>query len=217
MSSPAGTPASARLVGGLRRLAATAPGDAPAAPPAAPRDGESCDLCGTALRAGHRHMLQLEERRIECTCESCWALRSGDPGYRPVGTRTAWLPELDLSDEAWAGFGIPIGLTFIMRSSTVGGVVALYPSPAGATESEIDPSAWEALESTNPILGSLEADSEGLIINRLPDAPQYAIAPIDRCYMLVGLIKVHWEGLSGGDKLESELVGFFDELREAGA
>ena len=50
-----------------------------------------------------------------------------------------WLPDLDMSpDERWAGFGIPIGLAFFMRTTVAGGVVALYPSPAGATESELD-------------------------------------------------------------------------------
>ena len=43
-----------------------------------------------------------------------------------------------LSDEAWASFGIPIGLAFFIDSSATGGIVALYPSPAGATESELE-------------------------------------------------------------------------------
>ena len=34
--------------------------------------------------------------------------------------------------------GLPIGLAFMIRSSVSGGIVALYPSPAGATESELD-------------------------------------------------------------------------------
>ena len=37
-----------------------------------------------------------------------------------------------MSDERWAGFDIPIGLAFFMRSTDAGGVVAMYPSPAGA-------------------------------------------------------------------------------------
>ena len=43
-----------------------------------------------------------------------------------------------MPDEVWVAFQIPIGLAFLMRSSVTGGVVALYPSPAGATESELD-------------------------------------------------------------------------------
>jgi hypothetical protein len=43
-----------------------------------------------------------------------------------------------MADEIWSSFQIPIGLAFLMRSSVSGGVVALYPSPVGATESELD-------------------------------------------------------------------------------
>lgn len=202
------------MVGGLRRLASK-PAGAPAPVAGGPeRDGERCDLCGTTIPADHRHLLQLEERRIDCSCESCWAMRSGDLEYRPVGTRTAWLPDLELSAERWASFGIPIGLAFFMRSSVAGGMVGLYPSPAGATECELDLSAWDALRADNPVLESLEADAEGLIVNRLSSPPQHAIAPIDECYRMVGLVKASWEGISGGSGLERALEGFFEELRE---
>jgi hypothetical protein len=49
-------------------------------------------------------------------------------------------------------FQIPIGLAFLLRSSVSGGVVALYPSPVGATESELELTAWDALCAANPIL-----------------------------------------------------------------
>lgn len=213
----------AGAVGGLRRLSrppsGTRPGaQAPEGPAQPPRgDGERCDLCGTSLPEDHRHLLQLEERRIDCSCEPCWAMRSGDNEYRPVGTRTAWLPDLQLTDERWASFGIPIGLAFFMRSSTAKKVVALYPSPAGATESELDLESWDALVLANPVLSSLEADGEGLIVNRLADPPQFAIAPIDQCYGLVGLVKASWEGISGGVGLERAIASYFDGLRERAA
>jgi len=66
------------------------------------------------------------------------------------------------------------------------------------------------------VLEDLEADSEALIVNRLSDPPAYAIAPIDSCYALVGLVKMHWRGISGGPEVEKAVSGFFDELR-AGA
>ena len=206
----------AGMVGGLRRLASTRPappgGGAPSEPPPR-RDGERCDLCGTTIPPDHRHLIQLQERRIDCSCESCWAMRSGDPEYRPVGTRVAWLPDLHMPDERWASFAIPIGLTFFMRSSVAESVVALYPSPAGATESQLDLAAWDALCEDNPELNALEADSEGLIVNRMADPHQYAIAPIDDCYRLVGTVKANWEGISGGTGLEHAIRGFFDELQ----
>jgi hypothetical protein len=184
---------------------------APHTPPAAASE-ERCDLCGTTIPADHRHLLNLVERRIECTCESCWALRSGDAEYRPTGGRTLWLPGLELPEEVWASFQIPIGLAFFMESTIAGCVVALYPSPGGATESELHFSSWSRMIELNPILAELEADIEGLIVNRLSDPPAYSIAPIDRCYALTGTIKVNWEGISGGPKVRDAVSSFFDEL-----
>ena len=116
--------------------------------------------------------------------------------------RTVWLDEFDCSEEMWGRFQIPIGLAFFMRTASATGVVAFYPSPAGATESELNLDAWEALVDRNPVLDELDPDAEALIVNRLSDPPQYVIAPIDQCYALVGLIKSRWEGISGGDALE---------------
>jgi Family of unknown function (DUF5947) len=178
-----------------------------------PQAQERCDICNAPLPVDHRHLLHLVERRILCSCEACWALHSGDAEYRPAGTRTIWLDELDLDDEMWGRFQIPIGLAFFMRSSVSGGVVAFYPSPAGATESELDLDAWGVLMDRNPALGELDADAEALIVNRLSDPPQHVIAPIDNCYALVGLIKSRWEGISGGAALEQAVPAFFAALR----
>ena len=175
---------------------------------------ERCDICNTSLPDDHRHLLHLQERRIVCSCEACWALHSGDPEYRPAGMRTLWLPEFEFDQELWGRFEIPIGLAFFMRSSVSGGVVAFYPSPGGATESELSLAAWDALVTRNPILDELEPDAEALVVNRLSELPAYAIAPIDQCYALVGLIKSRWEGISGGAALEQAVPQFFKALRE---
>jgi hypothetical protein len=191
----------------LRRITAAR---AAARPQRAP---ERCDLCGGAVPTDHRHLLQLEQRQILCACESCFALRSGDPGLRPAGRRVVWLDGFELPEALWAGFGIPIGLAFLFQTSVSTEVAALYPSPAGATECELDLAAWGELVAANPILETLEPDAEALIVNRLADPPQFAIAPIDRCYGLVGLVKLRWEGISGGAKLGEAIEGFFAELR----
>jgi Family of unknown function (DUF5947) len=174
---------------------------------------ERCDLCNTSLPDDHRHMLHLVERRIVCTCEACWALHSGDPEYRPTGKRTAWLDDFTCSPETWAEFQIPIGLAFFMRSTVTDTVVAFYPSPAGATESELTLEAWEALVLANPMLEELEPDAEALVVNRMSEPHQYAIVPIDQCYALVGLIKSRWEGISGGDAIERAVPEFFAAIR----
>ena len=94
----------------------------------------------------------------------------------------------------------------------------MYPSPAGATESELDLVAWQELSELNPILTGIEPDAEALVVNRISEPHQFVIAPIDECYGLVGAIKMSWEGISGGPAIESEVPAFFDGLRRrAGA
>ena len=186
-----------------------------------PRPGEEdCDLCGTAMPEDHRHLLQLEERRILCVVRELLGAARRRPEY-PADRHAGRLARgLRAARRALgAASQIPIGLAFFMRSSAAGGVVAIYPSPAGATESELDLGAWDELvRGATRCSATLEADAEGLIVNRMADPPQYAIAPIDECYALVGLIKASWEGISGGVGVERAIAGFFDELQaRAGA
>ncbi|MGH2884347.1 MAG: DUF5947 family protein, partial [Solirubrobacteraceae bacterium] len=172
----------AGVVSGLRGLARS-PARGSSADAA---ETEACDLCGIGISDDHRHLLALSERRIVCACEACWAMRSGEGDYRPTGNRTMWLPGLDVPDDLWASFQIPIGLAFFMESTVTACVVAMYPSPAGATESELHFDTWSRMRELNPVLDGLEPDIEGLIANRLSDPPMYVIAPIDRCYALTG-------------------------------
>ncbi|MBV9416166.1 MAG: hypothetical protein JO363_14385 [Solirubrobacterales bacterium] len=199
----------AGLVSGLRGLARATPRP----PPKPSAAGEACDLCGVSLPEDHRHLLALSDRRIVCACEACWAMRSGEGDYRPTGNRTLWLPGLDIPDDLWASFQIPIGLAFFMESTVTACVVAMYPSPGGATESELHFDSWKRMQQLNPVLVGLEADIEGLIVNRLADPPVYVIAPIDRCYALTGTIKAHWEGISGGPGVQIAVEHFFDQLQ----
>ena len=144
----------------------------------------------------HRHLLHLVERRIVCACEACWALHSGDADYRPTACARCGWRAFECDEATWASLQIPIGLAFFMRSSASDRSSRFYPSPAGATESELPLESWQALVAANPVLARLDADGEALVVNRLSDPPQYAILPIDRCYELVGLIKHPWEGIS---------------------
>ena len=144
-------------------------------------------------------------------------MRGGEGDYRPVGEpdrvarRTARFP-----DDLGPSFQIPIGLAFFMGSTVTSCVVAMYPSPGGATESELHFESWSRMIELNPVLAGLEPDVEGLIVNRLADPPIHVIAPIDRCYALTGTIKAHWEGISGGDGVERAVTGFFERLRGRG-
>lgn len=198
---------SAPAVRGLRRLATPRPA---AGPPV-----ERCDFCGNEIPADHRHLLQLDERYIVCTCEPCWALRSGDREFRPTGTRREVLDGFVLTDELWAEFRIPVGLAFFFVNGAEGKVLALYPSPAGATESELDLGAWSELAAANPGAVELEPDIEGLIVSRVTTPHRFAVAPIDDCYRLVGMIKASWQGISGGDAVEQSVTRFFAGLGAA--
>jgi Fe-S cluster biogenesis protein NfuA/nitrite reductase/ring-hydroxylating ferredoxin subunit len=182
-----------------------------ALPPRTTASG-TCELCPIGIGEDHRHLLHLVERRIVCVCETCWSTRSGDPEFRPTGSRTLVLDDFDMTDEVWRSFGIPIGLTFLMRSSVSGGVVALYPSPAGATESELDLGAWDALCAANPVLDRLEPDAEALVIDRTTPDRVYAIVPVDQAYKLVGLVKERWEGISGGRGVQEAVAEYFETL-----
>jgi hypothetical protein len=200
----------AEMISGMRGLTRARPAGEVTA---GSQTDELCDLCGVSIPDDHRHLLALVERRIVCSCEACWAMRAGEGDYRPTGNRTVWLPDLDVPDDLWASFQIPIGLAFFMHSTVTACVVAMYPSPAGATESELHFETWRRMVELNPVLDELEPDIEGLIVNRLTEPAVYAIAPIDRCYALTGAIKLTWEGISGGTGVGEAVSRFFDELR----
>jgi hypothetical protein len=194
----------------LSQIRAPAPARTPDAAGA-----DRCDLCGVAIDLEHRHLLHLVDRRILCSCEPCFAMRSGDAELRPSGTRVLLLDDLALDDDLWAKFQIPIGLAFFMVRERGQGVLALYPSPAGATECELHLAAWDELVAANPVIGELEAEVEALIVNRMSEPHRYVVVPIDRCYELVGMIKSRWEGISGGRAIDDAVGEFFATLDRA--
>ena len=50
----------------------------------------------------------------------------------------------------------------------------------------------------------------------MADPPQYAIAPIDRCYELVGRIKLAWDGISGGPAVDEAVAALLRPAARAG-
>jgi len=203
-----------RTAPAVRRLRALSQARAPAPAPAS-ESAERCDLCGTGIEAEHRHLLHLVDRRILCACEPCFAMRSGDAELTPSGSRVALLEGFALDDDLWAKFQIPVGLAFFMVRERGQGVLGLYPSPAGATECELHLAAWDELVAANPVLTELEPEVEALIVSRMSDPPRHAIVPIDRCYVLVGMIKSRWEGISGGSAIDDAVAEFFAALERA--
>lgn len=108
---------------------------------------------------------------------------------------------------------VPIDMAFFFYSTPLGKLVALYPSPAGPTESLLSLESWQEVVGANPILRSMEPDVEALLVNRVRGAREYYVAPIDECYKLVGLIRANWRGLSGGAEAWKAINDFFTELK----
>jgi Family of unknown function (DUF5947) len=185
-----------------------------------PQNVEHCELCSAVLAAGHPHLLDPLGRKLLCACDACSLLFSGRAGakFKRVPRYVRVLANFRMTEAQWDGLMIPINMAFFFRSSPEARMVAMYPSPAGATESLLSLEAWAETAQDNPELSAMEADVEALLVNRIGrsrgfSAPEYYILPIDECFKLVGLIRLHWKGLSGGTEVWQEIAGFFDELK----
>jgi hypothetical protein len=106
-------------------------------------------------------------------------------------------------------------MVFLFRSTPAERPIAIYPSPAGPTESLVGLDAWSRLVEANRVLAELEPDVEALLVNRTNGAREYYRVSIDRCYALVGLIRTQWRGLSGGREVWGAVQEFFTALRNS--
>jgi hypothetical protein len=178
---------------------------------------ESCELCSAPLSSIHEHLIESADGRLVCSCTACAILFSGQPGarYRRVPRDVRFLSDFRLTDAQWEDLHLPINLAFFYRSTRAAKVVAVYPSPAGGTESLLTLEAWHQLEEENPVLREFEPDVEALLVNRLGPAREHYRAPIDACYRLVGLIRTSWRGLSGGPEVWEEIRRFFADLNQS--
>jgi Family of unknown function (DUF5947) len=178
---------------------------------------EVCELCATPLRPDHQHVLELEKRAVSCACDPCAILFSGNirQRYRRIPRDIQLLPDFVMDDCEWDSLLIPINLAYFVYSSVAARTVALYPSPGGAMESSLDLEYWSAIVDRNPVLRKFEPDVEALLVNRISHPAQYYRAPIDQCFRLVGLIRTHWRGLSGGSDVWREIDSFFQHLSRA--
>jgi hypothetical protein len=187
-----------------------------------PRPSEVCELCATPLAADHQHLLDPSSGVLACACEACAILFSHRDAakYKRVPRRVRLLDGFVMTDGQWEALAIPIGLAFFFHSSTRQKLAAFYPSPAGATESLLSLESWNDIAQANPVLAEMEPDVEALLVNRVghmrggaATAVHY-VAPIDQCYRLVGLIRAHWRGFTGGTEVWATIDDFFNELHD---
>ena len=183
------------------------------------RDVERCELCSAEVATGHPHLIEPGTRKLLCACQACAILFGGmGTKYKRVPRRVLALADFSLSDGQWETLMVPINMAFFYQSTPDRRMVALYPSPAGATESLLPLETWKDIEDSNPVLREMEADVEALLVNRIGHArgvspAEYYVLPIDECFKLVGLIRAHWRGLSGGAEVWKEIGEFFGGLK----
>jgi hypothetical protein len=182
---------------------------------------ERCEMCSVELPEEHEHLVEPANRKLICACGACAILFEGHSGskYKRVPREVLFLRDFQLTDAQWDGLMVPIEMAFFFKSSPHGKIIALYPSPAGPTESLLSLDTWADIVQVNPILSGMKDDVTALLVNRVGHvrgaAPaEYFLVPIDECYKLVGLIRTHWRGLSGGTEVWREIGGFFAALKK---
>lgn len=176
-----------------------------------------CELCGSLVGEDHGHVVDIDSRSIRCSCRPCYLLFTPDGSvqrFRAVPQRFRYTPRFRLADATWDDIGIPVRMAFFFANSGLGQTVACYPSPAGATESQLDLQAWRQVLAANPAMADLRDDVEALLVNRADGGFECYLVPIDACYQLVGLVKLHWRGFDGGEEAWAAIDGFFAELRD---
>lgn len=184
--------------------------------PDPPKPGESCEMCGEVLTDRHGHVADIQNRGIMCCCRGCWLLftsdGSGGGRFRAVPTRVLSLGPLALTRQQWTRLQIPVNLAFLFHNSEMDQVVAFYPSPGGATESELSSEEWNEILEANPAIEHLAPDVEALLVRDLDDSFECFLVPVDKCYELVGHIRLLWKGFDGGQEVRARIDEFFSHV-----
>ncbi|MGI8769686.1 MAG: DUF5947 family protein [Propionibacteriaceae bacterium] len=192
----------------LRRLTQTRP---------EPVTGERCGMCAEPIAEEHQHVANLQSRALMCSCRGCYLLFTDQDAalhYRAVPERYLSFADLVLDARAWDELQIPVGLAFLFWNSVQNRMIACYPSPAGATESELELAAWERIVEQNPDLVVLRPDVEALLVRRT-EGPGGSchLVPIDACYELVGRLRTLWRGFDGGREAHDAMDEFFAKVQ----
>lgn len=184
--------------------------------PAPEPAGERCEMCSESIPDEHQHVVNVAGRQLMCVCRACYLLFTDSEAelrYRAVPDRYLAFPDFALDRPTWEALQIPVGVAFFFTNSAIGRTVAFYPGPAGATESELDLDAWNALGGADPRLGLVADDVEALLV-RVPESgpPQSYLVPIDSCYEFVGRLRLLWRGFDGGQDAREFIDGFFERV-----
>ncbi len=201
----------------------------PAQPAAA--EAEHCEFCGAQVPDEHGHVADLEGASLICACRACYLLftqpNAGRGGrYKAVPDRYCFEDVGALTAAEWDELQIPVGLAFFLRSTrgdpggssprgstATGELTGFYPSPAGATECQLDLRAWQRLAAEHPMLTAAEPDVEAVLLTKSADQVEYFLVPIDICYELAGRMRLHWRGFDGGEEARASIAAFLASVR----
>jgi hypothetical protein len=176
---------------------------------------ERCEMCAAEIPAEHSHVADVEAASLICTCRACYLLftreSAGHGRYRAVPDR--YLADVPLTPAEWDELQVPVGLAFFLHSSVLGELTAFYPSPAGATQCQLDLAAWQRLAASHPLLVAAAPDVEAVLVSNDDAGAQLFVVPIDVCYELVGRMRLLWRGFDGGSEARQSIAGFLHQVR----
>jgi uncharacterized protein DUF5947 len=175
-------------------------------------------MCRAVLDERHGHLVDVEQRSLICACRACYLLFTAEGAargrYRAVGERVRYDPGAPRDVARWASLRIPVAVAFFFVNSALGHVVASYPSPAGATEYELDLAAWDKLAAGLPLLRAMKPDVEAIFMIRGAHEVETFLVPVDSCYSLAGRLRMSWRGFDGGPEIRQVLDSFLADVRE---
>jgi hypothetical protein len=182
-----------------------------------------CEMRSAQIADEHQHVVNVEGRQLMCVCRGCYLLFTDEHAelrYRAVPDRYLAFPDFALDRRRWEALQIPVGLSFFFRNSALDRVVAFYPGPAGATESELDLAAWNDIRAADPRVDMMADDTEALLV-RVPqgdtdetESPECHLLPIDACYEFVGRLRMLWRGFDGGRDAHTYMDEFFGAIAD---
>jgi hypothetical protein len=186
--------------------------------------GRHCEMCSEPISEAHQHIANVAARQLMCACRACYLLftdAQAELKYRAVPDRYLSFPDFALDRRSWEALQIPVGCAFFFRNSALDRILAFYPGPTGATESELALDAWTAIATAEPRVALLADDVEALLVRvpsdggaEQPDQPVCYLVPIDACYEFVGGLRTLWRGFDGGQEAREFIDDFFARLAE---
>ena len=183
----------------------------------------ACELCSRAVGADHQHLIEPATRRLLCVCDACAVLfPGGHAKYKRVPRTIRFLPDFRITDAQWDSLLIPIEMAFFYDSSHAGRIVARLSEPGRRHRIAAAARDLAGHRARQPGAGPDGSPTskrwwptgwDQVVASDAATRPEYYILPIDECFKLVGLIRLHWKGLSGGTEVWREIARFFADVR----